>query len=461
MKKFFALFAMCALAMVACEEPAPEPTPEPAPDPAKDPVLNVEVTSLEADYAGEELTIPYTIENPAEGVSLAADCEADWVENVSVGNAAVTFTVLPNEVEEVRSTTVVLTYGSLTKSVAVEQAAHPAEQPQPEPDVEFTAAYLNGTYYGNAYTTGYNYYIMLSDVGLPNENQVYLNSRNYFIDLYSATAVGSGPEVVAQGVYEFDETSSGAAGTIGAEYTYLIVANDSEIESMTICTAGTVTVTENRIEAVLTLSNGEVHRVVYEGSLELGFPEVEEEPVSTLTGDVNVNVTAGLVMGENYGDEYGIGADIALLYLYESVDWDTEEVSGHIFTLEMLLNETGFAGEYIAFEESASSYAGTFFPGEYEVEDGELYPYSCWYMYIDATTGEMTEMAPIIDGKITVVDGGDGTMSVTFDVVDDLDNKIQGTFAGEASISGPETASVKRASVALKGAKTRNITVAR
>lgn len=460
MKKFFALFAMCALAMVACEEPAPEPTPEPTPDPAKDPVLNVGVTSLEADYAGEELTIPYTIENPAEGVSLAADCEADWVKNVTVGNAAVTFTVLPNEVEEVRSTTVVLTYGSLTKSVAVEQAAHPAEQPQPEPDVEFTAAYLNGTYYGNSNSTGYNYYIMLSDVGLPNENQVYLNSRNYFIDLYSATAVGNGPEVVAQGVYEFDETSSGAAGTIGAEYTYLIIANDSDIESMTICTAGTVTVTENRIEALLTLSNGEVHRVVYEGSLEMGYPTVEEEPISSLTGDLAISVTDGFITAENYGDIEGIGADWGYMSMIESVDLDTEMMSGHIFLLELLLNDGSFVGDYVSLN-SAEDYAGSFIPGDYEAYDGEIEPYYCWYLYADAEEGGFTQMAPIIDGEIKIVDNGDETMTVTFDVVDDIGNKITGSFAGYAEVYGPETASVKRASVALKGAKSRNITVAR
>ena len=114
---------------VAVNQAAAEPAPVP------DPVLTLtsEATlSFEAD--GGEGTIEYTLENAVEGVELRAECEAEWVTNIVVGQT-ITFAVAENEVEEPRATKVVVAYGELSFEVAVNQAA---AEPAPVPDPVLT-----------------------------------------------------------------------------------------------------------------------------------------------------------------------------------------------------------------------------------------------------------------------------------------------------------------------------------
>ena len=58
---------------------------------------------------GGDYTIAYTISNPRQGATLAASCEADWVQNLTVGEESVSFNVLPNEDAE-RTTVIKLSY---------------------------------------------------------------------------------------------------------------------------------------------------------------------------------------------------------------------------------------------------------------------------------------------------------------------------------------------------------------
>lgn len=95
----------------------------------KTPVLNVTETTLDFTADGGQGVINFSVENPVEGTNVAATCSAEWVENVAVAET-VTFTVAKNE-GEARETTVVVTYGELTKSVAVKQAAKEGEEPEP------------------------------------------------------------------------------------------------------------------------------------------------------------------------------------------------------------------------------------------------------------------------------------------------------------------------------------------
>lgn len=447
MRKFFALFCIGALALASCEEKA-DPQPQPKPEP----VLNLTSdATMEFAADGGAGVIIYTLENAKEGVSIAATCDAAWVTDLTAGDT-VTFNVAANDLEETRSTKIKVSYDTKEFEVTVNQAAKQGEKPDPgiEYDVEFTAAVLNGYYYGNMYSPTYNYYIQLSDVGVISDNQIYNNSNVYFIDIYSNVAVGNGETVLPLGTYTWSDSSNYAANTFEQEYSYYIKANDEGIEFMRTVVGGTVTVTENHIDAVLEVDtpNGvEVHHVVYDGSLLLGYPEEELEPISTLESDLNISVTGGVIEGVNLGDEEGVGADYGLLYMYENLNVEEEAISGHCFMLELLLDQNNFEGRYISLDES-DAYAGTFLPGTYEYDEESIYPYNCWYFEYDENLGPIG-MAPITSGSITVEDNGDDTMTVTFDVYDDSNNKIIGTFSGTAMISdSSETfkASIQRAS---------------
>lgn len=135
MRKLFYLLLCLPLAFAACTEKQNDPEPIPTP---KDPVLTLtskDVMEIKAD--GGNGIITYTLENAVEGVELTAECEADWVENLTVGDNIV-FSVPANE-GDARETTVVVAYGETQSfNVTVKQAAK-NEQPDNKPAFTLTS----------------------------------------------------------------------------------------------------------------------------------------------------------------------------------------------------------------------------------------------------------------------------------------------------------------------------------
>lgn len=127
MKKLFYLLLALPLAFVACEEPE-----QGVDDPVKDPVLNVTETTLNFEAEGGAGVINYNVENAVEGTEVEATCEAAWVTDLTVAET-ITFAVAAND-GEAREATIVVTYGELSKSVAVKQAAK-GEEPKPNTPV--------------------------------------------------------------------------------------------------------------------------------------------------------------------------------------------------------------------------------------------------------------------------------------------------------------------------------------
>lgn len=119
MRKLFLTWAagVAAVALVGCKEDNPEPVPAP--------VITLESESTVSFFAaGGNGEIKYSIANPVEGVTLHADCEANWVTDVTAGEANVTFNVAENAEEEVRNAEIVLSYeGAEPVKVNVTQAS--------------------------------------------------------------------------------------------------------------------------------------------------------------------------------------------------------------------------------------------------------------------------------------------------------------------------------------------------
>ena len=128
MKKLFYLLLALPLVFAACEEPE-QGTDKPV---EKTPVLNVTETSLDFEAKGGAGVINYSVENAVEGTEVEATCEAGWVADLSVADT-ITFNVAANE-GEAREATIVVTYGELSKSVAIKQAAK-GEEPKPNTPV--------------------------------------------------------------------------------------------------------------------------------------------------------------------------------------------------------------------------------------------------------------------------------------------------------------------------------------
>ena len=141
MKRFITMLVVSAIAFMACKkEEAPKP-----------PVFNVtSEKTMNFEAAGGNGTITYTIENPSEDLSVIAQCEAEWITDITEGTS-VTFTVVANESLEARSTEITVSYGESVQKVNVSQAGR-----VPNPVLTLTSdATMPYTYEGGAGTITY------------------------------------------------------------------------------------------------------------------------------------------------------------------------------------------------------------------------------------------------------------------------------------------------------------------
>ena len=140
-----------------------------------------------------------------------------------------------------------------------------------EYDVLFEAPLLNGEYYGTTFSDAYNYFAILTNTGAFDFSSIQSGEIQYRFDLFSDVPASSAI-TVPYGVYTFDKYSTNAAGTFAAAYSRHIDNSNNQVEQY-MFEEGTLVVTENYIEALLLIENGEGHKVTYSGSLHLGYRE--------------------------------------------------------------------------------------------------------------------------------------------------------------------------------------------
>lgn len=170
---------------------------------------------------------------------------------------------------------------------------------------------------------------------------------------------------------------------------------------------------------------------------QLPAPEKPKEILSTLERDVDMvmNGDNTLVYADYLGNDYN--SDLGVWQF-----WFLEVVSKQMIVLEVLTESQGDVpfeelyvptGEFTAsddiFEENA------LMPG-YRIYDSDgLYDGGSWYTELDETGVAIAAAAPIASGKLNVELNVDGVnFSVDFDVLDDVGNKITGTYSGYITI---------------------------
>ncbi|MBO5831450.1 MAG: hypothetical protein J6R01_07595, partial [Alistipes sp.] len=159
-------------------------------------------------------------------------------------------------------------------------------------------------------------------------------------------------------------------------------------------------------------------------------------PYSTLWEDYRCNFDDHTLYYAYYGDYYEVG------YMNWTFAVMPNDGEGDFVQFDVLAganSTTEFFGEY-AINDSFEAY--TSYPGYI---DWDGYMVGAWYYTEDGYT-----MAPFVDGTMSVVDNGDGTVTVEFDVYDDCDNNITGSWTG-AMLSADElstrAADIKKAEV--------------
>lgn len=412
MKRFFAFAMVAMLAMVACENNGHDDTQ------GVSGTMTITTESpISFSFVGGEGEIAYTLEGAKEGNKPTVECAQEWITNLTVAET-ITFNVERSTVQEERTAILLVSYGEQEEQVFVKQG--PAYAPT---QVEAEAKALNGEYLGQTNAGTYNYFIILSERGTTGWFDLYVD--NYYrislcSDVAPADLTPESPSVLPVGVYYIDELSMGGGGTFkqGSSWYVECRADGGFFESQ--YSDGVVIVTETGIEAFLTLTNGTVHHVTYEGSLDLGYiPIPEPDYYTSLTEDYTFEHNGFVSQIYYYGDLENVGLGNWVISAANSYDMN---MNGDYLKVDVYLDSLDFNpeliyGEYDAVATSDELKGGNFLGGVfgswlYGVEDGFI---------VNGT------VAPLTAGKVKIEKSGNGAI-ITVDCVDDLGHKVQGTF---------------------------------
>ena len=419
MKKLFFILSLMLVMFAACEPSAQND--------GKTAIKILSELPIEVDFHGGEQIITYKIVNPLPGVELQASCPKSelWITDLVAKNGVLKFVVARNKESNERMTTIKLTYGEIVEEILVAQSVRPDDAY----DYDITATIFGGEYTGNNGEDCYNYYVQLGNGEIDEFNDD-ANAYYYYFDIYVKGRGGDHP-ILPNGTYNFDGKSSEAVGTFTKEFSkvHFNDAAGQHVEEFEMA-SGRVTVTDNKFEALVYMTDGTVHHIVYEG--ELYVPSVVPSPEysSKLTEDLEFDLSTGYIRLFYYGDEFGIGADYWSVALME----DSGAANGAYIQVKILTNSLG--------DKSYESIAGVYTPcSDLEPQkgcflrgllEGQMYIGSQYYFltngYIENNLG-----GPIYDGQIEIK-VEDNKFNVTVDCMDDNGHKIKGTF----SCSGAE-----------------------
>lgn len=290
-------------------------------------------------------------------------------------------------------------------------------------DVDMVAGYADAVYYGDQYSPGVadNFYFFLSDKGFDADGWELPNATYYRFDLFSEIINVEDGLAIPYGTYTIDNGSSDPF-TIGAQYSayYVMDSEGWDYAVSSAITSGTVTISEDGVVADLMIA-GAHHVVTFSGDILVtdassGGGGDFDGPYSTLWEDYRCNFDDHTLYYAYYGDYYEVG------YMNWTFAIMPDGGEGDFVQFDVLAgpnSTTDFCGEYTI---SNSYEAYTAIPGEI---DWDGYMVGSWYYTEDGST-----MAPFVDGTMSVVDNGDGTVTVEFDVYDDCDNNLTGSWTG-------------------------------
>ena len=342
---------------------------------ALQPVINV-ASSVEIEAEGGAQSIDFTIDNPAEGVSLTATCDAEWITNLAVTGGAITFEAAANE-SNMREAKIVLTYADVTATVAVIQRPANAEE-----GFVYSSYGMVSFRAECATTTGWMLIMSETDtmlgemftriyIELPEANPMYITDGHY--------TVANGGVLVnttynnSYSTYRYNSTS---ADIVDAD---IEVTNDLQRHTTTI--KGTFTVGN---EIISFQYRGEVSGFMYE--------EIGEEGITNWTSFT----TKWL-----FDDCYKI------------------EAKADGVTISLSVHELGA---------SKSNHGTCPSVGEYVVAN---WMSTTEYNYIENTSSfGIINSNDLSSGTLTVADAGNGQTTISFDLIDDKGTQWKGSYTG-------------------------------
>ena len=286
-----------------------------------------------------------------------------------------------------------------------------ADLPAPPVSFEASCAY--------AYYTAGIYKLYLSDLGLDADGNEQANGTYYEFSILVDSSAPKAENSIPAGTYEIDGLNSEPGTISGGDY-YKYGASANEIIDSDLIWGGHLIINEDgKIEAECTmLLSGSTHTVTYSGDIEILASTIPTEPpYSTLTADKVCDFSNHGIMGTDRGDAYNTG------YQTFAISLSGNDGMGDHVMFELLAGEVGSSDIYGKYTVSDSMEAYTVLPGY--VKGFTLM--SSWYYY-KQNAANVTEYAPVVSGWVEIIKNDDDTVTVEFDVYDDLNNNITGSW---------------------------------
>lgn len=373
MKKLFYLLLAVPMVFAACED-SNDGVDKPV---EKTPVLKVTETTLDFTAEGGAGVINYSVENAVEGTKVEATCEADWVAGLTVAET-ITFTVAANE-SEAREATIVVTYGELSKSVAVKQAAK-VEEPKPNTPV-FEAVTA---------TVEYEWDVTMGEVEYKLENPI------EGVEVKAKTGASWISQVqVKDGKILFamtENTGDAREGKITAEYGMLPTIEFTVKQGAYVAPAPVVTINEENVNLAYDATEGSFTYTV-ENPVEGVVAEAttDAEWISNLTaadGTVSftTSVNEGFVRTATITVTYGEASDSIEVkqgaegqdpdlnyYEYDMVSFEAKPRTANVWDIIMSEKHTDLGTPFTRITVQLSEENTGLIPtGEYSTENGSI-----------------------------------------------------------------------------------------
>lgn len=407
--------------------------------------LFVTDTVFEVAANGETVVVSYNLVAPVEGevVKTKVVQGEEMLGNITQPATGIIRIEVKANVGEKREAIVEISYINETTSVIIEQATangggNGGGNTDEQETVTFKALCLDGYYYGQKYGEGADRYsFFLSDQGLNNAGQAYINGTYYYIDAFAPV---TGSTTLPNGIYHFDSKNTGAPNTINSENSQLILTGESVEDTQNkYLENATMMVSDNKIVLEVVV-DGKTHKVTYTGGLELEDATEEngggggnDDPTggqdkdaqSTLTGDLNVTFDGEHRVKWVYeGDYWQTGySNYTIMMMNKANGY----VSGYTLQLDIITDNTAKDGDFYG------TYKCSYTPGKNVMMAGFTndfsMPVGSW-LYDYNTGGSYKGYAMIIGGELTISDAGNGNSTIVLNGVDCFGNKITCNWTG-------------------------------
>lgn len=259
MKRLFMILTLFAFVATACSEsPETNPTPTTTISLGKD---NISVGS------GNGISsISYSINNPVEGLTVEATADVDWIHSFTYTDIKIGFSINATDLYEERTGVITVTYGEVSDSVTVTQEAK-----QMPKEIEVTAPFLIGVYYGDYAGANYSYYIAFSSSDYDANNPLYAPGWKYFLDVYASEAPADYTNIrIPNGVYTLT-ADGGVANSLFGNFSIYKEYDNSGFEiDERVFEEATLTVTDDMVK------------------LEVVFEESNDKYIVTYSGDYSI-----------------------------------------------------------------------------------------------------------------------------------------------------------------------------